>query len=136
VYAHEDLITLLTASIEEPMRAMTIRTPSRWLYSSAMGIEGSSWQRVLAIVRSVGGTRYVTAHGAADYLNHEAFESAGIAVEYADYSKRPYPQLHGQFSPFVSILDVIANVGPSAGDVLSTVTIPWRRFLAERASLT
>jgi hypothetical protein len=136
VYAHEDLITLLTASIEEPMRTMALRSPSRWLYSSAMGIKGSSWQRVLAIVQSVGGTRYVTAHGAASYLNHEAFENAGITVEYANYSKRPYPQLHGPFSPFVSILDLIANVGPSAGEVLDTATIPWRRFLAERASPT
>jgi hypothetical protein len=132
VYAHEELVALLAASIEEPMRTMAVRMPSRWLYSSAMRVGGSSWQRVLAIVQSVGGTRYVTAHGAANYLNHEAFEHAGIAVEYANYSKRPYAQLHGPFSPFVSILDVIANVGPSAGEVLSTDTIPWRRFLAER----
>jgi hypothetical protein len=32
--------------------------------------------RPLDLVLSVGGTRYVTGHGAADYLDHEAFEAA------------------------------------------------------------
>ena len=66
---------------------MALRGPSQWLKSSKLGVPGTSWQRVLAIVKAVGGTRYVTAHGATNYLDHEAFERAGIAVEYIDYSK-------------------------------------------------
>jgi hypothetical protein len=133
IYVHEQIIAVLTASIEQSSRTMMLEGPSRWLKASEMNISGSSWNRVLALVRSVGGTRYVTAHGAANYLDHEAFERDGVTVEYADYSKTPYTQLHGRFYPFVSVLDLVANLGPSARTILHPKTIPWRAFLGQRS---
>jgi hypothetical protein len=88
---------------------------------------------LLSIIKMVGGTRYITAQGAADYLDHEAFERANIAVEYMDYSKTPYPQLHGDFTPYVSVLDLIANLGTNAHTAVRPRTIPWREFLARKA---
>ncbi|HZN28373.1 MAG TPA: WbqC family protein [Xanthobacteraceae bacterium] len=134
VYANERFITLLTASIEETSRTIGLTRPSRWLAASQLGIGGESWARVLAIVQAVGGTRYVTAHGAANYLDHEAFERAGVTVEYVDYSKTPYAQLHEPFTAFVSVLDVIANLGASAGAVLQPKTVPWRKFVVEKGA--
>jgi hypothetical protein len=129
VYAQAPLIDLLTASVETPTRTIGLRGPSQWLKSSNLGVEGTSWKRVLSIVRAVGGARYITAHGAADYLDHEAFEASGVSVEYMDYSKTVYPQLHGEFSPYVSVLDLVANLGPDARDVIRPKTVPWREFL-------
>jgi WbqC-like protein family len=134
VYANERFINLLTASIEETSRTIGLTRPSRWLAASQLGIGGESWARVLAIVQAVGGTRYVTAHGAANYLDHEAFERAGVTVEYVDYSKTPYAQLHEPFTAFVSVLDAIANLGASAGAVLRPKTIPWRKFVVEKGA--
>ena len=58
----------------------------------------------------------------------------GIAVEYLHYRKTPYRQLHGEFSPYVSILDLIANVGQSGLQYIHSTTLPWRTFLQiERA---
>lgn len=135
VYDREPLGDLLIASIEVPALALSLSKPSKWLKSSLLGIAGSSWERVLAIVKAVGGTRYVTAHGAADYLQHEVFESQGIVVEYADYSESVYPQLYGSFTPYVSILDLIANLGPQAQDAIRPKTIPWREFLLRRTGV-
>jgi hypothetical protein len=132
VYQHTSLVDLISASVEVPAAAIELRGPSRWLKSSDLDVEGASWERVLAIVKAVGGTRYVTAHGAANYLNHEGFEDAGVAVEYVDYSKTVYPQLHGQFTPYVSILDLVANLGPNAGDAIQPKTVSWREFLSSR----
>jgi WbqC-like protein family len=134
VYANERFINLLTASIEETSLTVGLTRPSRWLAASQLGIGGESWARVLAIVRAVGGTRYVTAHGAANYLDHEAFERAGVTVEYVDYSKTPYAQLHEPFTAFVSVLDAIANLGASAGAVLRPKTVPWRKFVVEKGA--
>jgi WbqC-like protein family len=132
VYAHEQIIALLTASIEQLSRTIMLERPSRWLKASEMNVSGRSSNRVLALVRSVGGTRYVTAHGGSNYLDHEAFERAGVTVEYVDYSKTPYTQLHGPFCPFVSALDVVANLGPAAHTILHPKTIPWRAFLGQK----
>ena len=100
-----------------------------WLKASDLNVRGTSWQRVLDIVLAVGGTRYVTAHGAKDYLAHECFEDAGIEVEYINYSKSPYGQRFGEFTPSVSILDAIANLGLGASNIISPTTKPWRAFL-------
>jgi hypothetical protein len=134
VYAVDPLVDLLIASIERPTARTGISGPQQWIRSSRVAVDATSWQRVLAIVKAVGGARYVTAHGAVNYLDHEAFEHAGVAVEYMDYSKTTYPQLHGEFTPHVSIVDLIANLGVDARTVIRPKTIPWRDFLSRRTA--
>jgi len=85
--------------------------------------------RVVARCEQLGADRYVTGHGGADYLEHEAFERSGIAVEYMDYARQPYPQQHGAFDPHVSTLDLVANCGPAGRAVLTSGTLPWREFV-------
>lgn len=106
----------------------------RTLRSSEMGIGGTGTARVLDVCKTLGATRYVTGHGALDYLEHEAFDAAGIAVEYMDYDLSPYPQLHGAFEPYVTALDLIANTGPDAGGRVTSRTVPWREMVARRAA--
>jgi hypothetical protein len=76
----------------------------------------------------------VTGHGARNYLDHAAFELAGITVEYMAYSKMQYPQLHGDFLPYVTILDLIGALGPEAASVIRPATVPWREFLADASA--
>jgi hypothetical protein len=94
-----------------------------------LGIGGAGSPRVLEIVKALGGTRYVTGWGARNYLDHEAFDNASIRVEYMDYQKVPYPQLHGEFTPFVTILDLVANVGKAGLDNIRSGTVFWKGFL-------
>jgi hypothetical protein len=101
--------------------------------SSTLGIDGRSWERVLAAVERLDGDVYVTGHGAARYLDPGAFDRAGVEVRYMDYARTPYPQLHGGFTPHVSILDLLANTGPGAADAIRPRTAHWRDFLAESA---
>jgi hypothetical protein len=98
-----------------------------------LGIGGSSSQRVLDIVKALGGASYITGLGARNYLDHQLFEDAGICVEYMDYQKSPYPQLHGEFTPYVSILDLIANVGKDGVKLIHSGTINWKDFVNERS---
>lgn len=125
----ETVCGLLMASIEEPCRYLGIGREMHIARASALGFPTRSWQRVLDMVRHFGGTRYITGHGAANYLNHEAFEAAGIAVDYMSYSHTPWPQLGGTFTPFVTILDLIAHTGPQAAAYLRPATVDWRTFL-------
>jgi WbqC-like protein family len=108
-----------------------LRLPERrFLRSSALGIGGGGGDRVLEIVRALSGTRYVTGHGAANYLDHDRFEKAGVEVRYMDYRKVPYPQQHGEFTPYVTALDLIANLGKGEGGaVVSSGTVHWREFV-------
>lgn len=121
------------ASIAAVCRYFGFAEPERFLFSSEMGVPGSSTQRVLETVEAVGGDVYITGHGARNYLDHELFERRGVRVEYIDYQKVPYPQLHGDFTPYVSVLDLIANCGREGGRSICSPTKYWRDFLAEPA---
>ena len=113
---------------------------ARWLgleadfvRSSALPVAGSGSERLLGICNHFEATEYLTGHGAANYLDHQMFESAGIGVSYMDYALAAYPQLHGEFIPYVSILDAIANTGAGCRELLTSATTDWRAFLRTRA---
>jgi hypothetical protein len=100
----------------------------RFIRSSAMDIGGTSTERLVALSRAVSCDIYLTGHGALDYLNHQKFEDQSISVRYIDYKKVPYEQGFGEFTPYVSILDAIANCGESTRDLLCSNGIYWRDF--------
>ncbi|MDF3031241.1 MAG: WbqC-like protein [Moraxellaceae bacterium] len=100
----------------------------RFLHSDGIGADSASSRRVLAIVQALQGDRYITGWGARNYLEHELFEQAGIRVEYMNYRRLPYPQLHGEFTPFVSALDLVANTGSDGRRYIASETIYWKDF--------
>ena len=98
----------------------------RFTRASATPVEGAKTERLVALLVPRGTTCYVTGRGALDYLNEPQLAAAGIAVRVMEYTRRPYAQLHGAFDPHVSILDLIANLGPDAAAALESPAIPWR----------
>lgn len=132
VYTRSSLLELLIASIEEPARYMGIGQKRSIYRSSQLSSNDRSWKRVLELVQEVGADRYITGHGAANYLDHSAFDNASIKVEYMNYSCTPWPQPGPSFTPYVTILDLIARVGPDARSYLFPATTPWREFMQHR----
>jgi len=98
-----------------------------------LSILGSNSTRVLDTVLKLKADTYITGHGAIRYLNHDIFEEAGVRVEYMDYQKKRYAQLNGDFNPYVSILDLIANVGKEGINWICSDTIYWKRVINERS---
>lgn len=131
VYAHTNLLDLLIASIEEPARYLGVGVGRTIQKTSAMDVGGTSWQRVLDIVLRAGGDHYLTGHGAANYLDHDAFARSGVHVQYMNYSRTPWPQPGGRFTPYVSVLDLIARMGPESRACLIPSTTAWQEFLKE-----
>ena len=95
----------------------------------SMDVQGSSSERVLAVVKTMQASVYITGHGAARYLNHELFEKEGVEVRYIDYQMKPYPQLYGEFTPYVSGLDLVANCGRDGIQFIQSNTTTWRNFV-------
>lgn len=124
------LVDLVAASISELCAYFGLPAGRGAAFSSTLGVPGKGSPRVLDLVRRCGGRVYVTGHGARSYLDHEAFAAAGVRVEYLDYRRLAYPQLHGAFTPFVSALDLVANAGRAGREVICSGTVPWEEFLA------
>lgn len=100
-----------------------------FLTSSSMGIPGSSSQRLIDICAALNAKTYLTGHGARNYLDHEAFEARGIDVAYICYELDKYPQLYGEFTPYVSALDLIANCGREGLKHIRGKPENWRSFI-------
>ena len=98
----------------------------RFVLSSSFGTTSSGTQKLADICEQLGATRYVTGLGALDYLEYEIFERLGIRVEYMQYERVPYPQLHGPFTPSVTILDCIANCGRACAEVVRSPSAYWK----------
>ena len=105
----------------------------RFVDVATLGIGGGSSQRVLEVVERFGGRQYHTGHGAARYMNHALFDRAGVEVRYMRYQQQAYPQLHGDFTPYVSGLDLVANCGREGRLYICSDTVSWEKFLHESA---
>lgn len=88
-----------------------------------------STDRLVEITSKLKGTLYVTGHGAKNYLEYEKFEQKMIDVHFIKYDCTPYNQLFGDFTPYVTILDLIANTGEDAQKYLTSQSVDRRSFL-------
>jgi hypothetical protein len=128
IYAHpsDNLAEFNSAAVERVARWLGLSP--RFTRSSRMGVGGSSTRRLIDLCKAAGCETYVTGHGALKYLDHGRFEAEGISVRYMDYRKVPYPQGRGEFTPFVSVIDAIANCGERTRDLLCSSAVDWRDF--------
>lgn len=127
----ETLSELSNASTFALAEYFNVGTSLSRYVAADMKIAGGGSQRVLDIVRFLGGKAYITGHGARNYLDHCAFEQAGITVRYMDYRCLPYQQQHGDFTPYVSALDLVANCGRDGINYIQSTSIDWRDFIDE-----
>lgn len=114
---HERLIDLDMALIMYLKGTLGIDT--QILYSSRMQVRGSKSQRLINICRECGATQYLTGDAARDYLDVKLFEDNGIEVKYHHYKHPVYPQLHGEFIQYLSVVDLLFNCGPESLDYIT-----------------
>lgn len=88
------------------------------VFSSALGVPGQSNQKLINLIRAVGGTHYLSGSGARAYLDEKMFAAAGITVLWQRFEQPVYPQLHGAFIPYLSCIDALFNCGPAIKDLV------------------
>ncbi len=132
---HESLGALGRASIRALSAAFALPEPE-FLHAADLGISGASSQRLRDITAALGGTIYLTGHGALNYLDHSIFEARNIEVRYMDYVVGPWTQGHGDFTPFVTALDALAHLGPAAVTALHSTTLNWSDALERHRRLS
>jgi hypothetical protein len=117
---HELLSPLNVALLRSACDYLDIGTPI--VSSSNYSLDGRSTDRLLQLLRAVGASQYISGPAGDAYLDKSAFAAAGIRLFYKSYDYPEYPQAHGSFAPAVSILDLIANCGKGAKDLIRSTT--------------
>jgi WbqC-like protein len=111
------LVPLAVASAEWLARSVGITTPVR--LASTLGVAAAEpTERLIALCRAVGADTYLAGRDGARYMDVARFAAAGIRVLYQDYTHPSYAQLHGEFAPNCSGLDLLLTHGDGALGIL------------------
>lgn len=111
LYAHDcvKLIDFNMRSIEMLMEMLDIRIKT--IFASTLKALGKKTERLVDICKKVEATTYLTGVGSRDYLQESLFETEGMKVVWQDFKHPVYPQLHGEFVPYLSGVDILFNCG-------------------------
>lgn len=91
----------------------------KFLRASSLGTDGTKDDKLIAIVKSISGTHYLSGPAARDYIQPDRWRKAGVEVAFKDYSGYPeYPQISEPFESSVSVLDLLFAKGPEAPDYI------------------
>ncbi len=100
------------------MDALGITRPV--VYASDLNVPGIATERLVNLIKAVGGdTYYSGAYATEAYLDAQMLQDAGIRLELQHWYAPVYPQLHGEFVPDLSIIDLLMNCGPDSLAVLA-----------------
>lgn len=136
LYAHapfvDDILPRLRGIIAQPWRRLVdldlalidwlaaeigIATPC--YRASKVDIGGNRIERLVNLCKHFGASRYISGNAARDYLEVAQFAAAGIEVVWHDYAHPTYTQQHGEFVPYLSVLDLVLNAGARSLSILS-----------------
>lgn len=84
-------------------------------------LEGKT-ERLADLCVQAGGTEYISGPAAKNYIEEHFFTERDIKLSWFDYADYPeYPQLYGEFTHGVTILDLLFNCGKQAPNYMKFV---------------
>lgn len=79
-------------------------------------------ERLAELCKQAGGTEYISGPAAKDYIEKNIFDERDIKLSWFGYEGYPeYPQLWGEFTHGVTILDLLFNCGKDAPQYMKYV---------------
>lgn len=80
-------------------------------YSSILDLKSVKELKVIGICKALNADVYFSGIGAKSYQDEQLFSSFNLELRYSNYKPFIYPQLWGEYTPNVSILDYLMNCG-------------------------
>ncbi len=108
----ESLSELNTSIIIAIAQWLKIDTPII-IASTLPAVSDDKNYRLIELIKSVEGTTYLSGNGARQYNDEAAYNANGIKLTYTAFKPLEYAQLHGDFIPGLSILDLMMNLPKS-----------------------
>ena len=93
------------------------------LRSSELNGSGTKGELLASLCRQLGASTYISPPGSKDYLDEtDAFEKIGVPVKYYEFKHPEYPQLFGDFMPYMSTVDMLFNCGERSLSLIESGT--------------
>ena len=97
----------------------TIGIETRLIRSSSLGVEGAKVELLIATCKSVGAERYLSPLGSKAYIDeNNIFPQNNLELKYQNFEHPKYAQLHGDFIPYMSVIDLLFNEGQRSLEIV------------------
>lgn len=104
------------------LKELSIDTPLH--FESDLDIKSSKTDRIIDICAKLKADTYLSGAGGRVYMEEEKFDKAKVALLYQDYAHPVYRQqfmkTEKDFIPYMSIVDLLFNEGPSSARIVRT----------------
>lgn len=87
---------------------------TKFITSSELNIEGVKTERLLNTLKKIEANEYISSPGAKDYIEIDKFKEKDIKLFWYEYQHPVYPQIRGEFMPYLSVIDLLFNTGDEA----------------------
>ena len=81
------------------------------ILSSSLDVKGVKDDLIIDMLKKVGATTYISGDGAKKYSDPKSFEAIGVNVIWQNFKHPVYPQINGNFLPYMSTIDLLLNCG-------------------------
>jgi hypothetical protein len=88
-------------------------------FKSAACSENRKNERIVFFMKELGGNVLLNGEKSRTYMNEEYLHQHQIDIRIQQYRHPVYPQLHGPFVPYLSVIDLLFNCGEESLEVLS-----------------
>ena len=110
---HSNLSELNIDLLKNICNYLNIKT--RFSHSWDYNLGEGKTDRLVSLCQQAEASEYVSGPAAESYIEKTQFENAGIKLSYFSYAGyQEYPQLWGEFSHQVTVLDLLFNCGKSS----------------------
>ncbi len=75
-------------------------------------------ERIIHTCKRLGVTHLVEGQAGRNFIDLDLFQANNIQIVFQDYRHPVYPQLYGEFIPYLSVIDLIFNVGEESLDTI------------------
>lgn len=86
--------------------------------SSALNLSGGRIDRLIDICNHFNADIFYEGAAGAGYIDQEDFKRHGVEVKFQEYRHPTYSQLHGEFVPYLSVIDLLFNCGDKSLEIL------------------
>lgn len=113
----KNLIELNLALVERCRDYLHIETPA--LLASSLEVNQFTGSDLISEICSrTGADIYISGPNGRDYLQIDEFPKIGTSIVYHDFIHPDYPQIYGDFTSHLSVIDLIAHCGPNSGSIV------------------
>ncbi|WP_321777273.1 WbqC family protein [Sulfurimonas sp.] len=96
-----------------------LKLDTKFYLSSDLGIGGDKNDRLINICKHFNASSYHTGKAAQDYIDKKLFDNNKIKLLFQEYKHPSYKQLHGDFLPYLSIIDLLFNYGKDSKKIIT-----------------